>query len=257
MSSGGFFACRRPHIRSSWLVESTTLCTPSVSIAEEPVIHAAANLDTAMPRFAASAMTSVRVLVVTTLIEDCSSRRAGASEQLPALDHRIDMLEQSDVAGRVAPYRDHIAISAWGDHSDVIAAQGLGSAAGRGLDRLERGHSPLHHLRELTAVLAVRIDSGVGAEDHLHARADRPLEGLALLAADHPFLVETLLLRAIRSAGREDVVVIVDVHVEPGAMLLRQLDRGVAGEACVLDGVDPRQDRIVDPGIAVGMGGDL
>ena len=35
----------RPHISSSWLVESTTLWTPSVSIADEPVIAAATNLD--------------------------------------------------------------------------------------------------------------------------------------------------------------------------------------------------------------------
>ena len=38
-------------------------------LGDEPVIHAAANLDTAMPRFAASAITSVRVLVVTALID--------------------------------------------------------------------------------------------------------------------------------------------------------------------------------------------
>ena len=56
-------AARRPHISSSWLAESTTLCTPSVSMADEPVIAAATNFDTAMPRFAASAMTSVRLCV--------------------------------------------------------------------------------------------------------------------------------------------------------------------------------------------------
>ena len=59
---------RRPHIRSSWLVELTTLCTPSVSMADEPVIPAATNFDTAIPRFARSAMTSVRVLVVGALV---------------------------------------------------------------------------------------------------------------------------------------------------------------------------------------------
>ena len=49
---------------NSWFVESTTLWTPSVSIADEPVIAAATNFDTAMPRLATSAMTSVRVEVV-------------------------------------------------------------------------------------------------------------------------------------------------------------------------------------------------
>ena len=56
--SGGFFASRRPHISSSWLVESTTLWTPSVSIAEEPVIAAATNFETAMPRLAPNAITA-------------------------------------------------------------------------------------------------------------------------------------------------------------------------------------------------------
>jgi hypothetical protein len=39
-------------------------------MAEEPVIIAATNLEAAMPRFAASAMTRVRVLVVAALIAD-------------------------------------------------------------------------------------------------------------------------------------------------------------------------------------------
>src|SRR5690348_6037238 len=66
--SGFRLAACRPHISSSWLVESTTLCTPSVSIAEDPVIAAATNFDTAMPRLARRATTSVRVLAVGLLI---------------------------------------------------------------------------------------------------------------------------------------------------------------------------------------------
>ncbi len=45
-------------------MQSTTLWTPSVSIADEPVIAAATNFETAMPRLARSAMTSVRLEVV-------------------------------------------------------------------------------------------------------------------------------------------------------------------------------------------------
>src|SRR4051794_12545952 len=257
MSSGGFFACRRPHIRSSWLVESTTLCTPSVSIAEEPVIVAATNLDTAMPRFAANAMTRVRVLAVGALISAVSLSGARSLHQLPALDHCINMLEQSDIAKRVAVHGDHVAVASRLDHADVVAPQSLGGARSGGADRLDRRHAPLHHLGELPAVLPVRIDSGVGAEDHLHPRADCPAESLALLAADHPLLVEALLLGAVRGTGREDVVVVVDVHVEPGAVLLGQLDGRVAGEACMFDGVDSGEDRIVDPLIAVRMRRDL
>jgi hypothetical protein len=59
---------RRPQMSSSWLALSTRLCTPSVSIADEPVIAAATNLETAMPRFAASAMIRVRLLSVAALM---------------------------------------------------------------------------------------------------------------------------------------------------------------------------------------------
>src|SRR3954470_23920567 len=119
MSSAGFLACRRPHIKSSWLVESTTLCTPSVSIAEEPVIVAATNLRKAMPRFAASAMTRVRVLAVGALISAFSLGGAWSLHQLAALDHAIDMLEHSDIAERVAAHGDHVAVASRLDHSDI------------------------------------------------------------------------------------------------------------------------------------------
>src|SRR5689334_16645743 len=55
-------------MRRSWLVLSTTLWTPSVSIADEPVIAAATNFEAAIPRFASRATTRVRVLVVSALI---------------------------------------------------------------------------------------------------------------------------------------------------------------------------------------------
>src|SRR4051794_6893367 len=55
---------------SSWLALSTTLCTPSVSIADDPVIAAATNLEIAMPRFATSAISRVR------LFSACALKRA-------------------------------------------------------------------------------------------------------------------------------------------------------------------------------------
>jgi hypothetical protein len=51
----------RPCSSSNWLVESTRLWTPSVSMAEEPVSAAAPNLATAMPTLAPSAIRMVRV----------------------------------------------------------------------------------------------------------------------------------------------------------------------------------------------------
>ena len=55
----------------------------------------------------------------------------------------------------------------------------------------------------------------------------------------------------------EDVVVVVDVHVEPGAVLDGELDGRVAGEAGMLDGVDAGEDRVADALVAMGVGGDL
>ena len=167
------------------------------------------------------------------------------------------MLEHGDVLQRIATNRDDVAVAPGLDRPDIVAAERLGGAGRRRADRLDRGHAPLHHLGELLAVVAVRIDAGVGAEQHLHPRPNRALEGLALLEADHPLLVEALLLGAVRGARREDVVVVVDIHVEPGAVLLGELDRGVAGQAGVLDGVDAGEDRVVDALVAVGVGGDL
>ena len=58
-------ACRArlpPISSNTWLPESATECTPSASIEVDPVIAAATNLATAMPRFAPSAVMTARVL---------------------------------------------------------------------------------------------------------------------------------------------------------------------------------------------------
>ena len=93
--SGGLRAWRRPQISSSWLVELTTLWTPSVSIADEPVIAAATNLDTAMPRLAPNAISSVRLLSALMAFNAMDALCAAALHQPAALDHRVDMLEQA------------------------------------------------------------------------------------------------------------------------------------------------------------------
>jgi hypothetical protein len=49
-----------PQSSNSWFVESTTEWTPSVSIADDPVIAAAPNFATVMPRFAPKAIQMVR-----------------------------------------------------------------------------------------------------------------------------------------------------------------------------------------------------
>ena len=65
---------------------------------------------------------------------------------------------------------------------------------------------------ELLGVVPVRIDAGIGAEDHFHTGLDRGAEGLALLAADRALLLQRLFEDPVLLALGEDVVVVVDVH---------------------------------------------
>jgi hypothetical protein len=67
---------------------------------------------------------------------------------------------------------------------------------------------------------------------------------LARLSAKTPFFL----------AFGQDVVVVVDIHVEPGALGLGQLEAFLVGQACMLDRVDPGAQGVVDPGRAMGMG---
>ena len=70
---------RPPRSSSPWLPESTTECTPSASIDDEPVIANATNLITAMPRLAPSAATiALRAAAVALIVS--ASRSAGPRE---------------------------------------------------------------------------------------------------------------------------------------------------------------------------------
>src|SRR3546814_18632107 len=65
--------------------------------------------------------------------------------------------------------------------------QRLGPVQRRGADRLDRGHAPLDHLRELPRIVAVRIDARVGTEDHPPPPLPPALEHLARAATHTPF----------------------------------------------------------------------
>ena len=65
------------------------------------------------------------------------------------------------------------------------------------------------------------------------------------------------LLGPIGRAGRENIIVVVDIHVEPGAVLNGQLDRRVRGKAGMFDRVDPGEDSVANAFVAMGMGGDF
>ena len=87
----------------------------------------------------------------------------------------------------------------------------------------------------------MRIDAGIGGERHLLAGLHRLAEVLALHAADQLLLVDLRLRHAELGVLGEDVVVVVDVEIQVGAALLRQLQAFVIDEAAVLDRIRRRR----------------
>src|SRR5213080_2696840 len=124
----------------------------------------------------------------------------------------------------------------WLERADQIApAQQIRGVDGCRLDRLQRRGAPPHHVRELFRVPAVRVDAGIGAVGDLHARLHRLLEVLTLLAAHEPFFVDDLLGEAEARVLGDDVIVVVDVGDEVGAMLLHETDAFVVDQTAMLD----------------------
>ena len=110
---------------------------------------------------------------------------------------------------------------------------------------------------KLLGVVAVGVDAGVGAEGHLDSGLEGLAEVFALEFADHAFFDEHLFLDAEVFGFAEDVVVVVDVHDEVGAVGLGEADAFIVDEGGVLDGVDAGVDGVFDGLGAVGVGGDL
>jgi len=134
-------------------------------------------------------------------------------------------------------------------------AEQLGVDGGRGLQGGERGHPVADHQGELSGVLAVFGDSGVGPEADL----DPELQGLG----------EGLRERVVRGDGLGG-----DLGREPGEVrhqgvgghqggdqvrppLLHQLEGVVREERPVLDRVDPGEHRVPRGLVAVAVAGDL
>src|SRR5213080_2696838 len=124
----------------------------------------------------------------------------------------------------------------WSARSSQIApAQQIRGVDGGRLDRLQRRGAPPHHVRELFRVPAVRVDAGIGAVGDLHARLHRLLEVLTLLATNQALLLDDLLREAEARILGDDVIVVVDVGDEVGAMVLHETDAFVVDQAAMLD----------------------
>ena len=87
--------------------------------------------------------------------------------------------------------------------------------------------------------------------------ADCPGEVVALQLADHLLLVDRFLRQLELDRLAEQVVVVVDVGDQPGAVLDHQVDAFVVDQAAVLDRVDAGHHRVLDGLRAVGVRRDL
>ena len=80
----------------------------------------------------------------------------------------------------------------------------------------------------------MRVHAGIGAVGDLHARLHCLLEVLTLLAAHQALLLDDLLREAEARILGDDVIVVVDVGHEVGAMLLHEPDTFVVDQAAML-----------------------
>src|SRR6266404_541547 len=175
-----------------------------------------------------------------------------------ALHDELDRFENVYVGEKVATDGDKIGIVACFERTDFVSpAKEIRGIDGGGLDGIERLHAPFDHLAKLSRVVAVRVDAGIRAESHLRAGLKSMAEIFTLQAADFLFLFDRFGKHARFRAFLQNVVIVVDVEDEKGAVLLGEGDAFVVDQAGMFDGVDAGSDGVLDGLSAVRMRGDL
>src|SRR6202007_918179 len=114
--------------------------------------------------------------------------------------------------------------------SDI--ARGVDSCC---LDRTHRRHSVLDHVRKLTGVLSVWIDSGVGSVGYLYPRGYGFSESVALSFGGLIVLAKKLLGVAEPPVFGCNVVAVEDVSDKKGSTLFHQPNAFVVDQRTVLD----------------------
>ena len=104
----------------------------------------------------------------------------------------------------------------------------------------------LDEQRELTRVLPVRVDAGVGPEREFHARLDGPRPVRVLLATKRSLLLDDLVRQMLFGAMLEDVYVRDDVRHEIRAVLFHDPHAFFVHQAAVLDRCDAGARRALD-----------
>src|SRR5882672_1690346 len=175
-----------------------------------------------------------------------------------ALHDEFEGFEDARVGERVAAEGDEIGVVAGFERANLVSqAKEISSIDGGGLDGVERLHAPFDHLAKLSRVVAVWVDAGIRAERHLRAGLKGVAEIFTLQAADFLLFFDGLGEHSCFRAFLQNVVVVVNVEDEIGAMLLGKGDAFVVDQAGMFDGVDAGADSVLDRLRTVRVGGDL
>src|SRR6266403_1531905 len=175
-----------------------------------------------------------------------------------ALHDELDRFENVYVGEKVATDGDKIGIVACFERTDFVSpAKEIRGIDGGGLDGIERLHAPFDHLAKLSRVVAVRVDAGIRAESHLRAGLKSMAEIFTLQAADFLFLFDGFGKHARFRAFLQNVIVVVNVEDEIGAVLLGEGDAFVVDQAGMFDGVNAGADGVLDGLRAMRVRGDL
>ena len=155
--------------------------------------------------------------------------------------------ERPHVGERIVLHGNDVRGVAGGNVADLaFESQCVGTVEGCGLQRLQRRHAIANHHGKLLRVIAVAVHAGVGAEREFDTGLDRFLEIVALCLRDFAILAQEFFELASLRAFALGVVGVVDVHGQPGAGLLRQLQAFIVNETGVLDGIDAGANRNLD-----------
>ncbi len=103
------------------------------------------------------------------------------------------------------------------------------------MDGLRRSHAELHHVEKLFGIVTMRINASVSTEGHFGSGFDGFLEVFPLHAAHHFFFLYIFFRQSELNGFAENVIVVVDVHVQICAMILGQADSFVVNQAGVFD----------------------
>ena len=122
---------------------------------------------------------------------------------------------------------------------------------------LHRCHAVAHHVWELLGIIAMRIHAGIGAIGDI----DPDRNGFAKTIALHLRSVQIFLQRfrapTLLAADGIDVIPVVDVHHQPGAVLFGQSNTFVINQRSMFDRTCPAPDGVLNALGTVRMAGHV